>query len=285
MSISVTPSGQVCGATIRGVDLTADLDSVTVSEIRAAWLTHRVLVFPDQALSEEDHERFTLHFGPFGEDTFFGSIDGHPNIAAIHRLADETAPIFAESWHADWSFQEYPPDGTCLYSRVIPPSGGDTLFADQVAALAAMPTELRSRLEGLQAIHSARSAYAPDGMYGEPDAGNDRVMRIVVGDEAYATQLHSLISPHPETGEERIYSTIGYIMGFEGMDETEARDLLVELYQWQTREEFQFRHRWEPNMMVMWDNRCVLHRATAGYDGHERLLHRTTIGFNDSVLA
>lgn len=284
MSIEVTPTGQSCGARIRGVDLGQPLDGDTVAAIRSAWLEHHVLVFPDQAVTDDDLERFTLAFGPFGHDPFFDPIDGRSNIAAIHRMPDEQAPLFAENWHADWTFQAFPPDGTCLASRIVPPVGGDTLYANQVAALAAMPADLRSRVEGLVAIHSARTAYAPDGMYGDTD-GEDRSMRIVVSDEAYATQPHPLVRVHRESGVEAVYSTLGYIVGIEGMDSDEAIPLLIELHQWQTRDEFVYTHSWEPDMLVMWDNRCVLHKARGGFEGHERLLHRTTIGFNPEVGA
>lgn len=282
MAIEVTPTGQACGARVTGVDLTSPLSGDEVAAIRAAWLDHHVLVFPDQPVSDDDLERFTLYFGPFGHDPFFEAIDGREHIAAIHRLPDEQAPLFAESWHADWTFQAFPPDGTCLASKVVPPSGGDTLYANQVAALAAMPATLRAKIDGKIAVHSARTAYAPDGMYGEAD-GDDRSMRIVVSDEAYDTQTHPLIRVHPESGVEVIYSTFGYIVGIEGMPDDEAAELLIELYKWQTRDEFVYRHVWEPNMVTMWDNRCVLHRATGGFEGFERLLHRTTIGYNPNV--
>ncbi|MGA9275931.1 TauD/TfdA dioxygenase family protein [Ilumatobacter sp.] len=282
MTIDIQPSGQACGASVRGVDLRS-LDDDTTAAIRSAWLEHKVLAFPDQSLSDDDLEAFTLRFGPFGDDPFFASIDGHPHIAAIRRTADETSSLFAENWHADWSFQEFPPDGTCLYSKVIPPVGGDTLYTNQQAALEAMPTDLRARIEGLRAVHSARGGYAPDGAYGDDDDG--RSMQIRPSADAYATQIHPLIRTHPETGAETLYSTIGYIIGIDGMDDDEARELLGELYQWQIRDEFQYRHVWEPDMLVMWDNRCALHRATGGYEGHERLLHRTTIGFNAAVRA
>ena len=278
--IRVVPSGAACGATVLGADL-RQLDDADVAAIRDAWLEHKVLAFPDQQLTDSDLEAFTLRFGPFGDDPFFAAIEGHPHIAAIRRRADETSSLFAENWHADWSFQEFPPDGTCLYSKIIPPLGGETLYINQQAALAAMPPDLRAKINNKIGIHSARGGYAPDGKYGDDDV--DRSMQIRPNDSAYATQLHPLIRIHPETGAETLYSTIGYIIGIDGMAVDEARLLLGEMYAWQTRNEFQYQHRWEPNMLVMWDNRCVLHRATGGYDGYDRLLHRTTIGYNATV--
>jgi taurine dioxygenase len=284
-TLEITPTGQVCGALVRGVDFSGDVDAETVAEIRAAWLEHHVLAFPDQGLTDDDLDRFTLLFGPHGDDPFFESIEGHPHIAALHRLADETASIFADTWHADWSFQEYPPIGTCLYAKVIPPEGGNTLFADQHAAYAAMPEELRARIEGLTVVHSAKAGYSPDGLYGDADADSVRAMKIIVSDAAYETQTHPLVRPHTETGEPVPYGTFGYIFDVEGMAADEARDLLVEVYRWQTKDEFVYEHRWEPNMLVMWDNRSVLHKATGGYDGYERLLLRTTIGDPRTVAA
>ena len=196
---------------------------------------------------------------------------------AVGRTADETAPLFAENWHSDWSFQEHPPAGTCLLGLTIPAAGGDTLYANQHAALDAMPADLRGRLEGKLAVHSARGGYAPDGTYGEADQTTDRSMDIRPSDSARATQLHPIIRKHPETGRPGLFSCIGYIIGIDGMADDEARELLFEMYHWQTREEFQYRHRWREDMLVMWDNRSVLHRATGGYEGSDRLLHRTTI--------
>lgn len=278
MTLEIAPTGEACGAVVRGVDLTQPLAKETVDEIRSAWLDHLVLVFPDQEMSDEDLERFTLYFGPFGDDPFIAPIDGHEHIIAVQRAADETAPIFAESWHTDWSFQESPPSGTCLFGITIPPSGGDTLFSNQYLALEHMPSELRSRLEGRKAVHSARNAYAPDGMYGEADKENGRSMTIIASSDAEATQTHDVIRTHPETGQETLFGAAGYITGFEDMTDDEGWALLTELYRWQTRQEFQYRHKWEENMLVMWDNRCLLHMATGGYPGHARLLHRTTIG-------
>ena len=271
----VTPSGQSCGAAVTGIDLSKPLGDEQVAEIRAAWLEHHVLSFPGQDMSNDDLERFTLYFGEFGQDPFFAPIEGREHIAAIRRDADETSPLFAENWHSDWSFQEHPPAGTCLLGITIPPVGGDTLFANQHAALDAMPPDMRAKYEGRTAIHSAMLAYAPDGAYGEKDAG--RSMAIRPDETARETQLHPLVREHPETGRPGLFSCMGYIIGFEGMAQEDALPLLQELYVWQSRDEFVYRHKWEPDMLIMWDNRSVLHCATGGYEGHDRLLHRTTI--------
>jgi taurine dioxygenase len=275
-SIVVTPSAQLFGASVRGVDLTVPLSTEEVDAIRAAWLEHHVLAFPDQPMFDDDLERFTRYFGPFGDDPFIAPIPGREHVIAVKRVAGETAPLFAENWHSDWSFQARPPAGTCLFGITIPTEGGDTLFANQHAALDAMPDELRARLEGMLSIHSARGGYAPSGMYGADDKG--RSMDIRPSDDAQTTQLHPIIRAHPETGRLGIFGCIGYIIGIDGMSDDDSTALLLDLHRWQTRDEFVYRHRWQPNMLVMWDNRSLLHRATAGYDGQDRLLHRTTIG-------
>lgn len=274
--IKIQPSGEACGASVTGVDLSQPLNDRTVAEIRAAWLEHHVLAFPDQTLDDDDLERFTVAFGGFGHDPFIAPVPGREHVIAVERRAGETSPLFAENWHSDWSFQARPPAGTCLYGITIPPQGGDTLFANQHAALDAMPDAMRAKLEGKVAIHSAKRAYAPDGFYGEGDKAK-RSMDIRPSKDAEATQAHPLIRKHPETGREGLFSCFGYIVGIEGMEDAEAVPLLLDLYKWQGREEFQYRHKWSKDMLLMWDNRSVLHAATGGYDGFDRLLHRTTI--------
>ena len=275
MTFSVTPSGQACGARVEGIDLTGDLSTDLIAQIRAAWLEHKVLAIADQQMDDDALERFTLAMGGFGEDPFFDPIDGREHIAAILRESDEETPLFAENWHSDWSFLAHPPAGTCLLAIDIPPTGGDTLFANQVAAFDALSEERKDFLRGLTAIHSAQLAYAPDGSYGDKDEG--RSMAIRPDESARETFTHPLVQKHPETGEEALFSTLGYIIGINELEQADAVALLSELAEWQSRDEFVYRHRWEPDMLVMWDNRSVLHKATGGYEGHRRELHRTTI--------
>ena len=275
--IEITPSGEACGATVTGVDLSSELDAPTVAMLREAWLQHHVLAFPEQALSDERLERVVDYFGVFGSEPFFGTIDGSDHVVALTRKADEKAPLFAENWHSDWSFLPQPPIGTCLYSIVIPPVGGDTGFINQQKALQEMPLQLRKQLEGQIALHSARTAYAPDGMYGKNDRAAGRSMSIRFSEEAREVCGHHFIDKHPESGRDTLLGCIGYIIGIKGMPDEEALSLLLELYEWQTREEFQYTHRWEENMFIIWDNRSVLHRAYGGYDGYDRILHRVTV--------
>lgn len=160
--------------------------------------------------------------------------------------------------------------------------GGDTLFVNQHKALDEMPDALRNRIEGQTAIHSAWRGYSPKGIYGEIEKDSDRSMDIRPSEAAFATQTHPLVRNHPETGRPGLFGALGYIVGIEGMEEREANELLGEVYAWQSRDAFVFRHQWQTKMLVMWDNRSVLHKATGGYDGHARLLHRTTIGANSA---
>lgn len=275
--MKITPSNQDFGAQIDEVDLSQPLSGEQAKAIREAWLKYHVISFPKQRLSDDDLERIPSYFGRLGNDPFIQPVKGRKHVLAIARTADETSPIFAEGWHTDWSFKAEPPIGTCLYGITIPPHGGDTLFADQHRALSTMPEDLRNKIEGLNAIHSAAVAYAPDGLYGEDDAANNRTMKIVADDSAYQTFTHPLISPHPETGELRLFGCLGYIIGIQGMDQAESLTLLSELHAWQTQEQFIYQHKWQAGTLVMWDNRSVLHRATGGFEGYARLLHRTTI--------
>ena len=282
--MNITPTGEACGARVTGIDLSQPLDRNTINSIRSAWLEHHVLAFPDQKLSDDDLVRVTNYFGNVGDDPYFVPISKNTPVVALTRRADEQAPVFAENWHTDWSFKQHPPIGTCLYSLVVPPVGGNTGFANQQLALAQMPDDLRQRLENKIALHSAAAAYGPDGTYGEKDQGNDRSMKILFSEQANKSEPHPIIAKHPESGTETIFGTVGYIHTILGLEAEDSRQLIMDLYAWQTREEFQYTHVWEPNMLVMWDNRSVLHKANGGYDGHARELHRLTIA-GDPALA
>jgi taurine dioxygenase len=275
MSIEVEASGQAIGAAVRGIDLSKPLSDCEAADIRAAWLAHQVVYFPDQQLTLEQLERASQNFGPFGEDPFIAPIPGHPHVIEVKREADEQTPIFAEVWHSDWSFRPTPPAGTMLYGVAIPPVGGDTLFGDQYRAYEALSHSMKQRVETLRGVHSAARGYSKEGLYGERDKG--RSMTIRPSDEAKRTQTHPMVRRHSETGRTALFVNMGYTQAVEGKPHEEGWELLLELFAHQAREEFVYRHRWAPGMVTLWDNRCVIHKATGGYEGHRRVLWRTTI--------
>lgn len=276
MNLRVEPSGASCGALIYGADLGKPPTAADMDFIRDAWYRHQVIGIHGQDLSISDLERFAAALGPEGDDPFIASIPGHPRVIEVRRDANETTHVFAEAWHSDWSFLASTPAGTLLYGKVIPPVGGDTLFADQYAAYEALSATMKARIAHLNGIHSARRSYSPGGVYGERDKG--RSMAIRYSEKAMATQLHPVVRVHPQTGRRALFVNLGYTIGIDAMNEADSTALLMELFAHQSRPEFVYRHRWSPGLLTLWDNRCVLHTATGGYQGHQRLLWRITIG-------
>ena len=275
-SIQVNPSGQACGAEVSGLDLSKPIDQETLAAVKEAWLRHHVLVFPRQKLDSDQLEAFSEQFGSLGEDPFFNPIPGRKHIAAVKRVAKDTNRIFAEFWHSDWSFLPEPPRGTVLYALDIPPHGGNTEFSNQHLSYESMPEGMKERFDGLQAIQSPKLGYSPKGAYG--NVKENGAMDIRPSEEAeHVYHIHPLAPEHPETGRKGFLSGVSYIVGFEGMSEEEASKLIFELNDWQSRVEFMYSHKWEKDMLVLWDNRSVVHRAAGGYEGYRRELHRVTV--------
>jgi len=274
-SIEVKPQPGGFGAEIAGVDLREPLSARTLAVIEAAWARHSVVYFTDQALSLDQLERFTLQFGTFGCDPFVAPMPGRPHVLELRREADETVRNFGAGWHSDWSFQETPPAATILHAQIVPPAGGDTLFADCCRAYEALSPVMRRVLEPLSAIHSAALPYGPRGFYAsEP---GQRAIKIIVSDEAEKTYTHPLVRTHPVTGRKALYVSPVYTVGVEGMTRGESEALLGYLFNHIVEDRFVYRHSWRPDMLTMWDNRCTLHYAEGGYDGHLRVMHRTTV--------
>ncbi len=276
MTLDIQPSGQTCGATVRGIDLSGPLTNEQIHELRAAWLTHQVISLPDQQLTPETMLALADRLGPASDDPYLVGLQHQPRVVEVRREPDEKARIFADNWHSDWSFLPSPPSATLLYGIEIPPAGGDTLFENLTAACEALGPKRRAELSQLRGVHSARLGYARNGRYGIADAG--RSMNIRSSDSALATQEHPLIRRHPETGRDALFISPAYTIGIAGLSEQAGRELLDALFQHCQMPEFVYRHQWQAGMLTMWDNRCLNHRATGGYEGHRRLLHRVTVG-------
>jgi len=252
-----------------------DLTKENISFLRSKWTEYGLIVFPNLPLSHEEFKEFALSFGNFGDDPFISSLPDHPNIAEIKRSADEKATPFGGTWHSDWSFMKNPPSATLLHSKVIPPVGGNTVFANTEKSFAALPETMKSKLRSLNVIHSAKIPYADDGFYALEK--EERSMKILPSKEAKASFSHPMIKIHPETGKECLFINPVYTISIENFSEDASQELLWELYEHMIQDNFIYEHVWNENMLIMWDNRTVMHQANGGYDGYDRLLHRITL--------
>ena len=253
----------------------ADLTRENISFLRSKWVEYGLIVFPKLPLSHDEFKDFALSFGDFGDDPFISSLPDYPNIAEIKRSAKEKATPFGGTWHSDWSFMKKPPSATLLHSKIIPPVGGNTLFANTEKSFAALPEDMKNRLRNLKVIHSAKIPYADDGFYALEK--EERSMKILPSKEAKATYSHPMVKIHPETNKECLFINPVYTINIEGFSEDKSQQLLWELYEHMIQEQFVYEHVWNDDMLIMWDNRTVMHQATGGYDGYDRLLHRITL--------
>ena len=253
----------------------SDLTEENISFLRSKWVEYGLIVFPKLPLSHDEFKDFALSFGNFGDDPFISSLPDYPNIAEIKRSANEKATPFGGTWHSDWSFMKKPPSATLLHSKIIPPVGGNTLFANTEKSFAALPEKMKNKLRNLKVIHSAKIPYADDGFYALEK--EERSMKILPSKEAKATFSHPMIKIHPETKKECLFINPVYTINIEGFSEDESQELLWELYEHMTQDKFVYEHIWNEDMLIMWDNRTVMHQASGGYDGYDRLLHRITL--------
>jgi|TARA_B100000035_G_scaffold53404_1_gene41875 taurine dioxygenase len=264
------------GAEIHDFKIENHYSSKFIKEIRNLWLEHSVLIFKNLQLNHYQFERLSLLFGEFGDDPYIESLESHPNIIEVKRDADEKAPPFGGSWHSDWSFQENPPSATLLHSKIIPPIGGETLFLNTHKAYEDLSISIKEKINNLKVIHSAARPYADDGFYAL-EKNKDRSMKIKPSKKAKDIILHPLVRTHPETRRKSLFINPVYTIAIDGLSEDESKSLLNELFNHMENEIYIYKHSWEPNMLVMWDNRSVNHCAQGGYEGHERLLHRITL--------
>ncbi len=266
-----------CGyaARVAGLDLSRPQDDATHQAIRQAFTQYPVLCFTGQHLDPASLQRFAGSLGAFGHDPYVAPLPDHPHVIEVRREAQETAPIFGSLWHSDWSFQATPPSATLLYGAEIPPCGGDTVFANGYAAFEALSPTMQRMLANLDGVHSAAPAYGPKGLFSRDDA--TRSMRIIVSADAERSEAHPVVRRHPGSGQPTLYVNHVYTIGIDGMRVDESRTLLEFLFKHMTREEFVYRHRWEQGSLLMWDNRCVVHYADGGYEGHRRQMYRSTL--------
>ena len=275
-TIDVRPISGALGAEIMGADLSVELSERAFAEIHRAFLEHLVIFIRDQDLSSERQKAFARRFGPLIIDPFVRSPEGEPEVMEVVKERSERKN-FGNVWHTDATFLERPPLGSFLYAIEVPPYGGDTMFANQYLAYESLSEGMRRLLDGLKAVHGARS-YNDEidrGSYTDARAMKlrfDDVMRRAAGQEV----VHPVVRTHPETGRRALYVHPAYVLRFEGWSEAESRPLLEFLYAHSTRPEFTCRYRWMKGTLALWDNRCALHYPINDYHGFRRVMRRIT---------
>lgn len=275
MKYKESESPSQIGVEITDVDISKPLSEADLNSIHSLWVKNSVAIFPDQKLSHDAYNDFAMQFGAFGKEPFLTTMKTQMHIVELRRKATEEASHFGGSWHSDWSFQSSPPSATMLHSKIVPPFGGDTLFTNSALAYDDLSADLKAKVEDLNGIHSAKLPYADDGFYALE--GKERTMKIKSSRSANKQHLHPVVREHKDTNRKSLFVNPVYTVGIEGMTDMEAYTFLSEIFEHMTQDKYIYRHQWDADMLIMWDNRSVMHMAEGGYDGYERLMHRITI--------
>ena len=263
------------GSDVNGADLSRPLDDATFELMRKDWLaSNGVLVFRGQKLTPEQHIQFSQRFGPLQEHVLAKYLlPGYPEIYRVSNKVKDGIPQGREKagtfWHSDLSYMKPPALASLLYGIEIPPVGGDTLFCSLYAAFAALSPALQTFLEGLTAIHDF--GFASRGVFKSERANAAQL-------DATPAVEHPIVTTHPETGRKVLFINPGFTSHVMGLTPNESDALLGFLFNHMNQPEFIYRHRWEERDLILWDNRCTMHRAIADYDDvGERYMHRTTV--------
>ncbi len=275
---SIAPTGvPMVGAEMRGIDL-RHLDDAEFAAVHAAWLAHSVLLFRGQHLSDADLIAFSRRFGDLDfapvQENGQRFVAGHPEIYIVSNvLGPDGQPIGSLGageavWHTDMSYLKKPPKASMLFALEVPETGGDTHFSDMYTAYERLPAALRERLAGLRVKH--------DGTYNS--GGYVRAGVTPTDDPRTAPgQLHPLVCRHPETGRRMLYLGRRRNAYIEGLTLEESEALLDEIWDFATRPEIAWRHHWRVGDLVLWDNRCTMHRRDPFDATARRVMHRTQV--------
>jgi alpha-ketoglutarate-dependent 2,4-dichlorophenoxyacetate dioxygenase len=286
MTIGVTRLTPHFAARIDGVDISRPVDDATWADIRAAFEEHSVLVFPRQSLTDETQIVFSRRFGNLEVTRSINPAAGTP-FARQSNLDIKTGEVIPPDdrrmvyqlanmlWHSDSSFKPVPALCSLLSARIIPPEGGATEFASGRCAYPSLPEDLKRRIEGLVVVHDyswSRDQVRPGFFTAEE--------RTV-----YPPVQHPIVRANPVNGRRALFLG-AHASHIVGMPVEEGRALLKTLQEHMTQREFCYRHAWQEGDLVIWDNRCVLHRATP-YDTtrYKRLMQRTTVSGEPAELA
>lgn len=269
--IEIRALSGLMAAEVTGLDLSKPFDNPTRDRVHDAFLEHQLLVFRDQDLTKEQQVAFTKQFGTLERHTARNrGTDDLPLVHIVNNLDEDGKPmgrVRSDMWHTDKSFRPAPSMATILHARTLPPEGGDTVFVNMYAAFESLPEREKLEIRDLRVVHSWRLSRENEGR-----TMSDEELRDA------PDNTHPLARVHPETGRTAIFAGM-HASHIEGMPFDEGRALILRLEVHATQPQFLYRHTWQPGDVLMWDNRCLLHRAEANFDAatYPRILHRTCL--------
>jgi taurine dioxygenase len=275
--MQIIPTGAVLGAEVQCIDLRA-ITPAQCDAIHQAWLDHSVLLFRGQQLPPEALIGFSRHFGALDlapiQETGRRFVDGIPELYVVSNvIGADGEPIGSLGageavWHTDMSYLPQPPKASMLYALEIPPSGGVTYFSSMYAAYDRLPPALKARAQGLRVKH--------DGTYNSGGYVRAGVTPTDDPREAPGT-MHPMVVRHPETGRQGLYLGRRRMAWIEGLALAESEALLDEIWHHATAEEISWGNTWRVGDLVLWDNRCTMHRRDPFPAESRRVMHRTQV--------
>ena len=268
-SFSIEPLSHAVGGVIRGLDLTQEVDSRVLLDIQNAWFRYLVLVFEGPELTPGQQLNFARQLGRVVQYPMVQGLPNYPEIVPVVKLPHERRN-FGGVWHSDTTYLPHPPSGTLLLARELPPSGGDTQFANMYLAYDALSDQTKQVINKLIVIQSSA----------KPRVAKGRSEKVQIGVRAGDTELtaeHPVVRVHPITGKRALYVNPAHSVRFKTMTSIESEQLLNILFEHQINPAFTGSYRWKKGAMVLWDNRCVQHYPLNDYHGYKRVMHRITI--------
>jgi taurine dioxygenase len=259
------------GAVVEDADLSKPLAHEEIAEIRAALLAHKVIFFEDQQLTPTEQRDFAARFGALHTHPLYPGVPEAPELFILDHHAGN--PTDNDAWHTDVTFIETPPLGAVLYARLLPPDGGDTIWANMQAAFEALSRPLADFLSTLDAVHDFARGFPARGVVAK-GAGEEKHARAV---EEHPPVVHPVVRTHPETGADGLFVNFGFTSKIVGLRRKESDALLSLLFEHVQKPEFQVRWKWKPNAVAFWDNRITQHYAVNDYLPQRRVMNRATI--------
>lgn len=283
--LTVQSTGKPVGADISGIDISKPLSRDSLAAVQVAWSEHLVLRFRGQTLDDEQLMRFSANFGELdwapiaaarvkvaGEDrTVESASEGRSYVSVISNVIENGKAIgglgaYEAIWHTDMSYNPEPPSASALYALEVPPSGGDTGFANMYMAYETLPDDLRQRIEGLSCRHDAS----------RNSAGELRRGFAEVSDPSQTPGAdHPIVRTHPVTGRKALFLGRRRNAYIQGMSVKDSEELLDRLWSHATQEKHSWYQQWKIGDLVMWDNRCTMHRRDSFDPSARRVMHRT----------